>query len=255
MSIKDIFTEIYRQNSWGSEETRSGPASTLERTAELRENLPKLFQDLQIQSMLDCGSGDWNWMKTVSLTGIQYMGVDIVDSIVTNCQEQFTANTVNFQQLDCVRDPPEQADLWLARDFCSALNFQQNLNFFQKFLESKSKYIALTSIETPKQNVDSVTGNIRPLNFRTAPFQMPEPIAILPDGFQWFSRKNCIVYSRAQVLEWYATTASKIAVHQPSMVSDKPDRNAHLVSNVRLRDVRLDGHMVLGKPSPVKEGS
>jgi hypothetical protein len=249
MSIKDIFTEIYRQNTWGSEETRSGPASSLERTAEIRESLSKLFQDLQIQSLLDCGCGDWNWMKTVNLSGIQYMGVDIVDQLVTTLQNQFTADSVFFQQMDCTVDPPETADLWLARDFCSVLNFQQILHFFQRFLESKSKYIALTSIDTPKQNVDSIPGNIRPLNMRSSPFYMPEPIVMVRDGFQWFSRKNCIVYSRSQVLEWYATTASKIAVQQLSKVNDKPDRNAHLVSNVRLRDVRLDGHMGLGKQS------
>jgi SAM-dependent methyltransferase len=249
MSIKDIFTEIYRQNTWGSEETRSGPASSLERTAEIREHLPQLFQQLQIQSLLDCGCGDWNWMKTVNLSGIQYMGVDIVEQLVTTLQKQFTDDSVFFQQLDCTVDPPETADLWLARDFCSVLNFQQILHFFQKFLESKSKYIALTSIDTPKQNVDSIPGNSRPLNMRSSPFHLPEPIVTLSDGLQWFSRKKCLVYSRPQVLEWYATTASKIAVQQPSKVNDKPDRNAHLVSNVRLRDVRLDGHMGLGKQS------
>lgn len=244
MSNKELFTELYKQSTCA--------ASTLERTAELREALPELFQRLEIQSVLDCGCGDWNWMKTVfPISGIQYMGVDIVDECITKCQEQFTADSVNFQQLDCVRDPPEQADLWLARDFCSVLNFQDMLNFFQKFLESKSKYIAITSIDTPKQNVDSIPGNIRPLNFRTAPFHMPEPIQTLPDGFQWFTRKNCLVYTRTQILEWFVFTASKLVIAQQNMGNDILDRNAHLVSNVRLRDVRIDDHMVSKKPSHV----
>ncbi len=248
MSLKDIFTEIYRQNTWGNEESRSGPASSIQRTAEIREGLPKLFQRLKVQSVLDCGCGDWNWMKTVNLTGIQYMGADIVDPIITACQEKFTADTVNFQQLDILQDPPETADLWLARDFCSVLNFQQILHFFQKFLESKSKYVAITSIETPKPNTDSIPGNMRPLNMRSKPFSLPPPLDTVHDGQQWFCKKQLFVYEKQQILEWYAITASRIEAPQQSIVTDKPDRNAHLVSNVSLRDVKLHGHMGSSKP-------
>lgn len=250
MITKDIFTEIYRQNTWGSEESRSGPASSLQRTAEIRKSLPQLFQRLKIQSVLDCGCGDWNWMKAVNLaeSGIQYMGADIVESLITACQEKFTAESVNFQQLDILQDPPETADLWLARDLCSVLNFQQILYFFQKFLESKSRYIAITSIETLKPNTDSITGNLRPLNMRSKPFSLPEPLDSTEDGRQWFCKKQLLIYSRQQILEWYALTASNLEVPQQYSVTDKLDRNAHLVSNVSLRDVKLHGHMGSSKP-------
>ncbi len=248
MTTKDIFTEIFRQNTWGSEESRSGPASSFQRTAEIREALPKLFQRLEIQSMLDCGCGDWNWMKTVHLAGIQYMGADIVDSLISACQEKFTTDSVHFQQLDILQDPPEMADLWLARDFCSVLNFQQSLNFFQKFLESQSKYLAITSIETPKPNTDSVPGIQRPLNMRSKPFTLPEPLDSIEDGQQWFCKKQLLIYSRQQILEWYALTASSFEAPQQYIQHDKQGRNSHLVSNVSLRDVKLHGHMGSSKP-------
>ena len=248
MTTKEIFTEIYRQNTWGSEESRSGSASSLQRTVEIREGLPKLFQRLEIQSVLDCGCGDWNWMKTVKLAGIQYMGIDIVVPLITACQEKFTGDAVKFQQLDILEDPPETADLWLTRDFCSVLNFQQSLKFFQKFLESHSKYLAITSIDTLKQNTDSITGNLRPLNMRSKPFTLPEPLDSIEDGKQWFCKKQLIIYSRQQILEWYALTASNFEVPQLYIQYDKPDRNAHLVSNVSLRDVKLHGHTESSKP-------
>jgi hypothetical protein len=256
MTTKDIFTHIYRQNTWGSEGSRSGPASSFQRTAEIREGLPVLLQRLEIQSVLDCGCGDWNWMKTVfPIAGIQYIGADIVDPLVTTCQEQFTADTVVFQQLDILQDPPETADLWLARDFCSVLKFQQILKFFQKFLESQSKYLAVTSIDTQKQNTDSVPGNMRALNMRADPFNLPSPVATVEDGQQWFCKKQLLVYGKQQILEWYALTASTFEGSQQSTTTDKRGRNAHLVSNVSLRDVKLHGHMGSSMPSRASEDS
>lgn len=240
---EQLFTDIYNNNSWGSKETLSGPTSSLERTSELRISLLNLFTDLEVQSIIDIGCGDWNWMQYVDLSDISYLGVDIVRPLIDTLQKKYTKSNVNFQKMDVLVDPPETADLWLARDFCCFYTPKEIQQFFQKFLESQSKFLAVTSIETRTPFQETLLGSWKPLNLLAAPLELPEPMAEYNDGEQWFKKKQLVVYNRQQILEWFAFKGSKIAVETLKPQRDKRDKNAHLVSNIPLRDVKLHGHM------------
>lgn len=241
---EQVFTDIYKINAWGSKESVSGPPSSLERTAELRVSLLSLFGDLEVQSVIDIGCGDWNWMQYVDLTDISYLGVDIVQPLIENLQKKYTNPNINFQKMNVLVDPAETADLWLARDFCCFYTPKEIQQFFQKFLESQSKFLAVTSIETRTPYQETLLGSWKPLNLLAAPLELPEPMAEYDDGQQWFKKKQLLVYNRQQILEWFAFKGSKIAVETPKPLRDKQDRNAHLVSNVSLRDVKLHAHTV-----------
>ena len=242
MTTEAIFTRAYLNNSWGSKESRSGPSASLERTAALRTALPGLFRELEIQSILDCGCGDWNWMRHVDLTGIQYVGCDIVQSLIQSLQETFSAPTVNFQVLNLLQDPPDTADLWLARDLCPLFSSEDVWQFFQKFLESESKYLAITSVETEDPYQDTFTGAWMPRTLLAAPFSMPAPLYELDDGEQWLLKKSLLIYERQVIVDWIQTKAAKFELVTPQQVPEAPkDRNAHLVNNIPLRKMKLDG--------------
>ena len=239
MTTEAVFTRAYLKNSWGSKESRSGPSASLERTAALRTALPELFRELEIQSVLDCGCGDWNWMRHVDLTGIQYIGCDIVPQLVETLQQTFSAPTINFQVLNLLQDPPDTADLWLARDLCSLFSSEDTWQFFQKFLDSGSKYLAITSIETDDSYQDIFTGAWTPRNFLAAPFSMPVPLHDLDDGEQWFLKKSLFVYERQQILDWIQTKAAKFELVKEQEAPKPKDRNAHLVNNIPLRMIKF----------------
>ena len=239
VDVEAVFTRAYLKNSWGSKESRSGPSASLERTAALRTALPELFRELEIQSVLDCGCGDWNWMRHVDLTGIQYIGCDIVPQLVQTLQETFSAETVNFQVLNLLQDPPDTADLWLARDLCSLFSSEDTWQFFQKFLDSGSKYLAITSIETDDPYHDIFTGFWTPRNFLAEPFSMPPPLKELDDGEQWFLKKTLLVYAREQILDWLATKAANFELVKEQEPQKPKDRNAHLLNNIPLRKIKL----------------
>jgi hypothetical protein len=239
---EQLFTDIYNNNTWGSRESVSGPPSSLERTTELRISLLSLFGDLEVKSIVDIGCGDWNWMQYVDLTDISYLGVDIVQPLIVNLQKKYTKPNINFQKMNVLVDPAETADLWLARDFCSLYTPKEIQQFFQKFLESQSKFLAVTSVETRTPYQEVLVGSWRPLNLLAAPLELPEPMAEYNDGEQWFKKKQLLVFNRQQILEWFAFKGSKIVVETPKPQRDKQDKNAHLVSNVSLRDVKLRVH-------------
>jgi hypothetical protein len=240
MTTEAVFTRAYLKNSWGSKESRSGPSASLERTAALRTALPEFFSELKIQSVLDCGCGDWNWMRHVDLTGIQYIGCDIVLPLIQSLQETFSAPTVNFQVLNLLQDPPDTADLWFARDLCSLFSSEDMWLFFQKFLESESKYLAITSVETKDIYQDTFTGAWTPRNLLAAPFSMPPPLHELDDGEQWFLKKSLLVYERRQILDWIQTKAAKFELVTPQEPEPPKDRNAHLVNNIPLHKMKLN---------------
>ena len=239
MSTEAVFTRAYLKNSWGSKESRSGPSASLERTAALRTALPELFRELEIQSVLDCGCGDWNWMRHVDLTGIQYIGCDIVPQLVETLQQTYSAETVNFQVLNLLQDPPDTTDLWLARDLCSLFSSEDTWQFFQKFLDSESKYIGITSVETEDTYQDIFTGFWTPRNFLAAPFSMPVPLKDLEDGEQWFLKKSLLVYERQQILDWLASKAAKFELVKEQEAPKPKDRNAHLVNNIPLHMIKF----------------
>ena len=236
-------TQDYATNAYGCSETPSGQCATLERTAELREHLPKLFQDLELTSLLDAGCGDWTWMSQVPLGSIQYIGADLVDDLLFKLQE-YSSETVSFQKLDIVEDPPVQADMWLCRDILCFYPYADIQCCLERFVESNSRYIAITSIDRVEPNRDSLKGYWRPLNLMLPPFSFPPPEHSCPDGQQWFRKKHLMVFTREQIQDWLSTTplTATVEVEQPSMVNDTQDKNAHLVSNIPLRMRSIRDH-------------
>lgn len=79
---REVFTEIYRRNIWGYQETVSGGGSTLHYTEKVRQTLPGLLADLNIGTMLDLPCGDYHWMSEIELPVAHYIGADIVPHLV-----------------------------------------------------------------------------------------------------------------------------------------------------------------------------
>jgi hypothetical protein len=245
MGDEEVFTDAWKKPRW------ENTADSLERTEELRTALPELLKSLEITSVVDCGCGDFVWQKTVDWTGIQYLGVDIVKPRIEKLQSEHTTDNTVFQYMNILQDPPETADLWLARDLLPTLGLTQSKLFLKKYLESQSPYLAITSVESRHDNKDALPGAFRWLDVRKSPFSFPEPSHILPDGDQWRKKKFLYVYTRMQILEAMAlnpTVQTTVEVVQPSKPIGTQGKNDHLVSNVPLRQMNIRAHMGSGMP-------
>ena len=110
--MENIFTEIFEKNKWGSSQSVSGPSSTLERTINLRNQLPELFEKYFIRTVFDAPCGDMNWMKEVlKHANINYMGGDIVKPLIERHKEEFSQiSKVNFFHIDLTKDKFPIAD-------------------------------------------------------------------------------------------------------------------------------------------------
>lgn len=250
MSAETFFTNNYKENS-------GNQTPIPEKSKQLRQLLPSLFSSLQLNSVLDCGCGTTGLHTLFSddgpCQGVTYLGTDIVKPLVASLQTTQSTPTCKFQYMDVFQDPPETADLWIARDLLNLYPDSQHTLFFQKFLESGSLYLALTSIDTTTENSVGILGIQRRMNLEATPYTMPSPLVTLLDGQQWFCTKKLYIYSRSQIETWVATLVMlPISSEQPLQSSDDTqDRNAHLITNIRLRDVKLGDRTGLGGQKPL----
>jgi len=176
--LEDRFSHIYKTAHWtiGNQGIPlSGTGSSLEATETLRAELPKMLEIIQAKSILDVGCGDFTWMKTLNLTEIEYIGIDIVEDVIADNIAKFSGPNVRFDHLNAVEDELPQADVILIREVLFHLSNADIWSVLNNIVKSNPRWILLTSDRLSDFNADIVSGDWRLVNFRKAPFFFPEP--------------------------------------------------------------------------------
>lgn len=178
--IKDVFTEIYRENFWLGTKSRSGQGSTLLTTAVIRQELPQLFDMFKIDTVLDAGCGDHYWMRTVDMKGRFYFGVDIVPEMIEKNRAHFADDNHHFLCLNLAEDLLPKVDMVICRDVLAHLDAQTVYKVLRNIKESGSTFLLATTHETGK-NRSIVAGNHYPYDLTVAPFNLPEPLILIKE--------------------------------------------------------------------------
>lgn len=179
-SMEDLFRLMYHHNLWSNNESKSGPGSTLFQTKNIIEELPLLLKKYEIKSILDIPCGDFHWMKKVDLTGIDYIGADIVPEIIADNKAKAS---YKFEVLDLVHDDLPKVDLILCRDLMFHLPFESIFKALDNISKSGSKYLLATNHTWKRDsNQDIVVGEWRRLNMREEPLNLPPFIDLIVEG-------------------------------------------------------------------------
>jgi hypothetical protein len=181
-SMAAIFTEIYHRNSWQNDESRSGPGSTVERCRIVQTGLEMLIEKLGARSLLDAPCGDFNWMKEAPLSGLRYVGVDVVHEIIEENIRHYGRAGREFRRADITRDPLPTCDLILCRDALVHFSDENVWKAVRVFQQSGALYLATTTFPAQRCNEPIPTGGWRPLNLELAPFHFPPPLVTVTDG-------------------------------------------------------------------------
>jgi hypothetical protein len=187
------FRELYEEKLLGAYETVSGSGSTLMTTRNVRRAISHMIANQFFNSLLDVGCGDFNWMSTINLSGIRYLGVDCVETLIEHNQQHWMQPNVRFETWDIVEDIPKTHDLVLCRDLFTHFSQQDIVKAFNNIKKSGSRYIAITA-NVPKMgkeklvtqreadlNKDSLSGYWHPGNMCSAPFFFPVPLFSIPE--------------------------------------------------------------------------
>ncbi len=178
-SAAEVFTEIFQNNAWSGQQSRSGTGSDPSQTQTIANLLPPLLRRLNVSLMLDVPCGDFQWMKDVDLEGVHYLGADIVPEIVQHNELEFGNDRIRFQTMDLIRDTIPEVDLILCRDCLVHLTHESIMDSLRNICESGSKYLLTTTFPSREVNEDILTGQWRVLNLEASPFNFPSPIEML----------------------------------------------------------------------------
>jgi hypothetical protein len=179
-SAESIFTRIYESNLWGGRESVSGAGSDLEQTAEIRARLPGLLRRHGVRSMLDIPCGDFHWMRHVDLSGIRYIGADVVQDLVRK-NVMLSSENIEFRHLDLVHGTLPKVDLVFCRDCLVHLSYADAWSALENIANSGAEYLLTTTFVEYRANHDIATGEWRPLNLERPPFDLPAPLEILDE--------------------------------------------------------------------------
>lgn len=205
MSISDIFKSIYEKNSWRNTESSSGNGSTLSYTENLRKELPILINKFEITSMLDAPCGDFNWMKEVlPRLNVDYIGGDIVESLIYNLNKLHSNSTTQFSILDITKDKLPTTDLMICRDCLFHLEPILVKNFFKNFVSSDIKYLLTTTHVNENNNFQNVkkmkTGEYHKIDLFSEPYNLPRTVLYrIDDYISGWPKREMILFKRSDL--------------------------------------------------------
>lgn len=169
----DVFSGIYRNSLWGN---GSGSGSQIENAFTLVGWMQYFIVKNKITSIIDCGCGDWQWMQFVSLSNINYLGLDCVPEVIEKNRIQFGKSNILFEVADATQFS-QTADLVIFKDVLQHLPNKSVKKAMDNALNN-AKYVCvingisgISSDGQPlKENTDIKVGDYRPLNLTVNPF-------------------------------------------------------------------------------------
>ena len=144
-SVSAIFETIYRSDTWT---LGSGPGSLPTANAPLIEFLQKFIQKNRIARFVDFGCGDWQFMSAVDLGNVNYLGVDVVESVLVENRSRHQRSNVSFARTpDDLADLPE-GDLIRSR-MCSSISRMRTLP--KHFIRRGENFASSSLLTTVRQ--------------------------------------------------------------------------------------------------------
>ena len=204
-----VFARIYEHNFWGSEESVSGPGSTIKFTKNVRDEIPRIMTHLRVKLILDAPCGDYNWFRFIERgKDTLYVGGDIVEALVISNQEKYGNEYTRFTLLDIRNDELPEADLWLCRDCLQHLSDSDVFKVICNLLNSNIKYFLASTHTQCKINKNILTGQSRCLNLELPPFSFCKPILYVDDWIEGWPIRHLALWEKSQL---YASLASNKA--------------------------------------------
>lgn len=181
-SADAIFSEIFSGNKWGGNVSVSGLGSDLNQTKIVAGELPLLCREINVGSILDIPCGDFYWMKNVNLSGIEYLGADIVADLIGNNTKQYEKQNIRFETLDLMTDCLPTVDLIFCRDCLVHFSNDDVILALKNICKSESSYLMTTTFGDRRSNRNIATGQWRPLNLECVPAMLPPPIRLIVEN-------------------------------------------------------------------------
>ena len=110
------------------------------------KQLNPLIKKFNIKTVLDLPCGDFSWMKYVNLNDVNYLGIDIVEELITNNMNIYSKKNIYFKTKNLIIDSIPKCDLIINRDCLVHFSFIDIYKSLQNIKQSQSKFLLTTHI-------------------------------------------------------------------------------------------------------------
>ena len=164
--MKSVFTNIYDKELWGKGRG-SGTGSSVRATKKYIPFLENYFKENNISSVIDFGCGDWQFSQYINWTNIDYLGIDVVESVIdTNKknfpEHRFIADGDIFKYLD-------GQDLIIIKDVLMHWPDDDIVSFLDKLIKYNIPILLVNSARNQPQKRKLKLGGWKPLEYNKYP--------------------------------------------------------------------------------------
>lgn len=186
---EQIFSEIYREEKWGSSSDDSadtpfysGPGTTSPNVKLYIDYLVNFIDKNAVKQITDLGCGDFRIMKQVTSLRpeVKFTGIDVVPELIEHNKKQYTGKNIDFICLNAIESPLPKGELITIRQVLQHLSNSQIKKILNKL--SSYKYALITEhlpLSTDcKINLDKPQGYDVRLNYNSGVFINKPPFNI-----------------------------------------------------------------------------
>lgn len=175
-------------------ESVAGYGSSLQETQYLREELPRIFKNLNIKNILDIPCADFFWMDKVDFNNMSYTGADLLAEQIAMSQQLHPEK--KFIILDMTQDALPKVDLIFTRDLFIHLNNENIKRCIINVKNSGSKYFMASTYLKIKNN-EEMNGLLswRFINLQQHPFNFTDPLIVIDEKTHTSIGKSMAVWN------------------------------------------------------------
>jgi SAM-dependent methyltransferase len=173
MSLSSYFDTIYKEERWGK---GSGEGSCLHNCSTYIAYLIEFIHQNKIQSIVDFGCGDWQYMQHIPLDGINYTGIDVAPSLIEKNKTLFP--NVKFECKNIVEESSPPADLMICKEVFQHLSNEDILMILPQV--KRYKYCLITNDFGPNNRVvkQQEGFDYEPLDLLSPPFNLTGKVVL-----------------------------------------------------------------------------
>ena len=191
--IGSVFKEIYLKNLWEKHGLNNGGGSGWGSspffTTETRKILFNVINNYKIRSMIDAPCGSMVWIRPLLLNltrqkNFKYLGVDIVESLITQVKHEFPLRNIDFVQADFTQSFTQNSyELVLSRDGFQHLPLIKIIDALRVFSEIPNvRYLLVSSYLNNLKNKNIRIGDYFAINLTVHPFNMTKHVAVFKEN-------------------------------------------------------------------------
>lgn len=164
------FGRIYNSGGWSG--LGSGPGSSARYNRPFLELLSDFTKKADIRSIVDYGCGDWAMFSEFQFGQVDYLGIDIVDSVIEANRKRYSGPCVEFRPARPLAEETCSADLLLMKDVLLHLPNSQCIEFLNYARRRFRFGIFINDMRSHEAEVNEEIelGGYRPVDITKPPF-------------------------------------------------------------------------------------